>query len=339
VRIVQYLLIGDHTYVPHEASEKLLCVMLTFQCTAECEHCGTASSPREHTRLPLDQALSAIDQAAALGYTGVVFTGGESTLAPENLRIAIRRAHSHNLSVRLVTNAHWATQARAETQLFEWIFDGLTQLNISTGDRHAGFVPLELPIRAARTAARLNLSVILLLESGTTETITASALRQLIPDPAVHIVEGRWSSLDPFPQVPPTEAVNRANLDRCTGCNELFQITTLQADGSITPCCGLGIRAIPELRAAHIGHDTLAEAEARALADPVLQRIRDEGPEKILAWSAERDPRIHWENLYAHRCHACIRLFHDPLVRDILKLGAAPPPNSELVLLEPGAGR
>ena len=36
-----------------------------------------------------------------------------------------------------------------------------------------------------------------------------------------------------------------------------------------------------------------------------------EGPEKILAWAATKDPTIAWENLYAHNCDACRRLYTD----------------------------
>jgi MoaA/NifB/PqqE/SkfB family radical SAM enzyme len=81
---------------------RTLSIMPTFQCTAQCAHCGTLSSPREKIRLPLEYMLSAIDQAADAGYGVVVFTGGEPTLAGRNLITAIERAASHGLMVRMV---------------------------------------------------------------------------------------------------------------------------------------------------------------------------------------------------------------------------------------------
>jgi organic radical activating enzyme len=297
---------------------KLLCVMPTFQCTAECAHCGTISSPRDETWLPLEQALASIDQAAELGYAGVVFTGGEPTLATDSLLEAMRHAASRRLPVRLVTNAHWAVdEVIAESLLFEWMCAGLCQLNVSTGDRHARFVPLESVARAIAAADRLQLPATVLVESGGPADITASLVRERLAE-SVTVAEWRWSALTAFPASRPDGAVNRANLHNCTGCESMFTNITVQANGTISPCCGLGIRLLPELQSGHVGVDTLAGAERRAREDPLKQRIRAEGPERILAWAAERDPRIQWEDLYAHRCQACIRLHRDPLVRAAL---------------------
>ena len=44
-----------------------------------------------------------------------------------------------------------------------------------------------------------------------------------------------------------------------------------------------------------------------------------EGPEKILAWAAIKDPEIRWENKYAHHCHACLALYKDDKVRNVLR--------------------
>ena len=62
-----------------------LSIMPTYRCTAECLHCGTLSSPREKTWLPIEHILKAIDQAADNDYKVVIFTGGEATLADRNL--------------------------------------------------------------------------------------------------------------------------------------------------------------------------------------------------------------------------------------------------------------
>ncbi len=44
-----------------------------------------------------------------------------------------------------------------------------------------------------------------------------------------------------------------------------------------------------------------------------------DGPERILAWAADKDSRIQWENRYSHHCHGCLALFDDPLVRDVIR--------------------
>ena len=47
--------------------------------------------------------------------------------------------------------------------------------------------------------------------------------------------------------------------------------------------------------------------------------IHYKGPEKILAWAAEKNPTIVWENMYAHRCQACHRIYKDPEVSNVVR--------------------
>src|SRR5215217_1332142 len=139
---------------------RILSVMPTFQCTASCAHCGTLSSPQEKTRLPLEQILSSIDQAAESGYEVVVFTGGEATLAGKNLLRMIERVAAHELVSRVVTNAHWAVNDKgAKRRVEEFVRAGLSEINFSTGDQHTRFVPLERVIRAARVSIEAGLPV------------------------------------------------------------------------------------------------------------------------------------------------------------------------------------
>jgi hypothetical protein len=67
-----------------------------------------------------------------------------------------------------------------------------------------------------------------------------------------------------------------------------------------------------------VGVTTIGEAD-RAAEDDLLKRwIRVEGPERILAWASDHDASIEWENMYAHRCQACMRLYKDPAVRAVI---------------------
>src|SRR5437764_1019746 len=124
--------------------------MPTFRCPAECRDCGTMSNPRDGARLPPAIMLDAIDQAAGAGYDAVVFTGGEPTLAGHDLDRAIERATARGLTTRVVTNAHWARTLRAaRRRVGQLMAVGLTEINLSTGDEHARFVPIRNIVGAA----------------------------------------------------------------------------------------------------------------------------------------------------------------------------------------------
>jgi len=309
---------------------RILSIMPTFRCTAECTHCGTESSPRERTQLELDHILNAIDQAAKLDYDIVVFTGGEATLARRNLLQGIKRAASYGLPVRVVTNAYWAiTDAAADRCINSFVKVGLTEINFSTGDQHMRFVPVERVIRGTRAAVKAGLPVAIMIETVKDRKITKTTLEQHddfrsvcrdFPASRIDIMESPWMPLSPsvvadYPDHVPT---NRENLPFRKGCDSVLTTTTIQADGRIGACCGIGMRLVPELQVGKIGETTLAAASKVAADDFLKQWIRIEGPEHILAWAATHDPEIQWEDMYAHRCQACIRLYTDPKVRQVI---------------------
>ncbi len=310
---------------------RTLSVMPTYKCTAECEHCGTLSHRREKTWLGLDNMLSAIEQAAQGDYKVVVFTGGEPTLAGKDLLTAISRAHELGLSTRVVSNAYWAaTDVLADRMIANLVGAGLHEINFSTGDQHARFVPLERVVRAVRAAADSPLSaIVVMVETVRERTITAAlieeredfrAIRRAHPGKHIELLESPWMPLEPMnvSTYRPGSTVNRSNVATRTGCTSILSTTAIQADGRIGACCGLGMRTTPELQVGTITETALADAD-RAAADDVLKHwIRVEGPERILAWAAEHDPSIRWEDMYAHRCQACMRLYKDPAVRAVI---------------------
>jgi organic radical activating enzyme len=314
--------------IPHV---RILSVMPTYRCTAACTHCGTESSPDERTSLHLEDILTAIDQAADLGYDMVVFTGGEATLARRNLIVGIERASAHGLPVRLVTNAYWAITDKAARRFIGQLIDaGLGEINFSTGDQHIRFVPVERVIRATEAAAERGLKVAIMIENLRTRHVTRATLeddqkfqeiRRLYPQPTIDIMESPWMPLSPYitAKYPDGVAINKKNLALRKGCDSVLTTTTVQADGRIAACCGLGMRQIPELQTGDIRKDKLADAEQAAADDFLKHWIRVEGPEHILAWASTHNAAIEWENMYAHRCQACLRLYKDPQVRQVIR--------------------
>jgi hypothetical protein len=114
-------------------------------------------------------------------------------------------------------------------------------------------------------------------------------------------------------------ATDRSNLAMHSGCTSYLGTTTIQANGQIGACCGLGMRQIPELQLGNVANTSIAEADSQAESDFLKRWIRVEGPEKILAWAADIDPQIEWEGMYAHRCQSCIRLYKDEKVRRVIR--------------------
>lgn len=305
--------------------------MPTWKCTAACKSCGTLSSPHVAAKLPRNTVVGAVREAAAAGFFLIVFTGGEPTLELDSVLDGIATASELHLATRLVTNAHWASdESSADEMLAKLVGVGLSEINYSTGDEHARFVPVENVLRAIRAAVRVGYAPSVMVETTKRRKITRQQLENhpyqidtlmLYPRRIVNIHESPWMPLSPTrrEQYPDGLAVSSENLATTQGCDSVLQTTTVQADGSLGACCGLGMRLIPELHIGRIGETPLNEAVADAEEDLLKRWIRVEGPEKILAWAASKDPMIEWEGMYAHRCQACLRLYKDPAVRNIIR--------------------
>ena len=305
--------------------------MPTYTCTAACKNCGTLSSPRERTNLTLNVMLSAIQQARELNFANIVFTGGEATLRWKDLLQAIEYAHSLGMPTRLVTNAHWAHSIEiAQKRLTDLIQHGLSEINYSTGDEHIRFVPLDKVIYATVSALTLKLPVHIMVEYKKNRTIRKADILEhpllsnflKFKDDLLNITESPWMPLNPMTveEYPPEDTVNLKTVTLREGCDNVLQTYTLQADGNIGACCGLGLRLVKELNTSHIQKEFfLRQAIEEAENDFLKLWIHYKGPEKILAWAAEKNPTIVWENMYAHRCQACHRIYKDPEVSNVVR--------------------
>ncbi|MCQ6274661.1 radical SAM protein [Bacillus sp. V3B] len=310
---------------------KTLSILLTYQCTAQCENCGTLSSPHIKTRLSLDEVHSVIEQAAELDYRLIVFTGGEATLNKRALIAGIKKAVELNLPVRLVTNAHWGKTIDLARKMISELQDaGLSEINFSTGDQHTRFVPLDNVMNATLAAVEYNMPATIMVEIFQDRSISKSVVEDHAifkyainnyPYGIINIIESPWMPISTRPsyKYPLGLTTNRKNLAVTKGCDSVLSTTTILADGNIAACCGIGMRKIPELKLGNIRDTKINKADNEAESDFLKRWIKIEGPEKILAWAAEHDPEIEWEDMYAHQCQACFRLYKDPKVRQVIR--------------------
>lgn len=310
---------------------RTLSVMPTYACPAQCKHCGTVSGPHDRNNIALETMISAIDQANELGFLNVVFTGGEPTIRWLELVEAIRHANRLQMPTRLVTNAHWATDEQEAIHRVRELADaGLKEINYSTGDEHVRYIPLDNVANGIVSALRHSLILAVMIELRANRSINKESLfthpkiKHLgkRDKERIRVIESPWMPLKPLAieSYPEGTAVNSSNIASTGGCNSVLQTYVVQADGRIGACCGLGMRITPELnvgvsRGAHFLQNAIRDAES----DLLKLLLHYKGPEKLLAWAATKNPEIAWENLYAHKCQACLRIYKDPKVGNVVR--------------------
>ena len=93
-------------------------ILLTYQCTYECDHCFVWGSSRQTGVLTMAHIENILQQAKDAGVTSIYFEGGEPFLYYAVLVKGVHKAADMSFSVGIVSNAYWATSiADAE----EWL--------------------------------------------------------------------------------------------------------------------------------------------------------------------------------------------------------------------------
>ena len=132
-------------------------ILLTYQCTYECDHCFVWGSPWQTGTLTLEQIENILLQAKEAGVTSIYFEGGEPFLYYAILVKAVRKAADMDFSVGIVSNAYWANSV---VDAEEWLrpFAGrLADLTVSSDSFHCDECLGECPQNAMVAAKWLHI--------------------------------------------------------------------------------------------------------------------------------------------------------------------------------------
>lgn len=314
---------------PHTAT-----ILASYNCSAACKHCCFDSHPGIKQRLSLAEIKRFILGASAFPSMGlVVFSGGECFLLGKDLDRAVEYASSLGLATRCVSNGFWAkTYEQAKVRLKALQDLGLAELNVSTGDHHQEFVPESNVVNAAEAAVSIGMTMVIVIEMQKERRVTASTLRrnaklaQLLQDESfakkLKIIESPWmpGSHEERIQQNPARMINRKTVRRRKGCESV--LTTLVATpdpNRIGICCGLSRERIEELNLSWEPGQPLLDLYEQSSQEFMKIWLHVDGPEQILAWAGSIDRSIDWENRYSHRCHACLGVFNDPKVVEVIR--------------------
>jgi hypothetical protein len=314
---------------------KTLTLLATYQCTAACDQCCFGCHPGKHGRIPQERILSYIDQAAALGsVVNVVFSGGECFLLGRDLEEAVARAESHGLLTRCVTNGYWAlSEDAARRRLEPLVAAGLKELNLSTGDFHLEYVPVERIRHGALAAYQLGLGLAIMVETRKERSFTKEVL---LDDPlfaeiyrrdpeGLCIQENVWIPMQSDCTIAhdPVHYRNASNPHLMRGCHNVLRNMVITPREDYVVCCGLTMDQIPELHIADAASEPLAAIAARADHDLLRRWIRLEGPERIIEFLQQKDPSLAYPWDRVHPCEACRDLHHREDLRQAVRSHAA----------------
>lgn len=255
-------------------------ILLTYQCTFECDHCFVWGSPWQEGTLTLSQIETILDQAQVAGVEEIYFEGGEPFLYYAVLLRAVDMAKEMGFQVGIVSNAYWA-QSREDA--LEWLrpFCGkLVDLSVSSDLYHYSEELSHQAQNATAAAQELGIPV------GTISIAQPEARDSSI------MYRGRaWQVL-----VPRTEQrTDWESLDTCP-YEDLRDPGRIHLDplGNLHICQGISIGNLFERPLVEIL--TEYDPEAHPICGPLLRG----GPAALV-----RDYDLPHGSDYADACHLC----------------------------------
>lgn len=132
-------------------------ILLTYQCTYECEHCFVWGSPRQEGTLSLEQVEEILKQAKDAGVESIYFEGGEPFLFYAILAKGVRLAAEMGFSVGIVSNAYWANTVADALENLQPFAGRIKDLTVSSDQYHCGECLGERPQNATVAAKWLNI--------------------------------------------------------------------------------------------------------------------------------------------------------------------------------------
>lgn len=113
-------------------------ILLTLDCTGECDHCFLYCKPGAGGTFTLQQVKTVLDECRKLGAIDwIYYEGGEPLLYYPLLLESVRMAHGGGFQTGVVTNCYWATsEPDAELWLRPLHDAGLTSLSVSNDYLH-----------------------------------------------------------------------------------------------------------------------------------------------------------------------------------------------------------
>ncbi len=259
-------------------------LLLTYQCTFECDHCFVWGGPFQTGTMTLETVDNILDQAEQLGtIEWIYFEGGEAFLFYAILRRSVVRAKRRGFKVGIVTNAYWAN---SEEDALEWLrplAGSIDDLSVSSEDYHGSGEQHSGP-ETARSAARhlgIPVNFISVAEPDASSECSDSAV----------LYRGRAADLL-APWVPPTP------WRRFTACpwENLRSPQRVHVDpvGHVHICQGISIGNLLERPLKQI------VSEFRPDDHPIVGPLLEGGPAALV----DRYGIPH-EQGYADHCHLC----------------------------------
>ncbi len=264
-------------------------ILLTYQCTFECDHCFVWGSPWQTGTLTLEQIEVILQQAKRAGVSSIYFEGGEPFLYYALMVRGVEMAHEMGFGVGIVSNGYWA-HTREDARLWLGPLAGkLEDLSISCDLFHFSEETLYKAKNAVEAAEALGIPVGTISVAQPGEDATDS--HGQLEDEAAVMYRGRASeTLVQHAEKHPWDSFAECPHEDLNDPGRVH----LDPSGNLHICQGISIGNLFEKPLTQILEEY--DVEAHSICGP----IHSGGPVALVS-----EYNIPHESHYADACHLC----------------------------------
>ncbi len=308
---------------------KTLIFSVTEKCNIECKFCALGCSPKAEGYLSGDNMKKNIKSSLRLfDIRNVVFTGGEPLLYKNHVEEAISFAKLKGLKTRIVTNGFWAsTPEKAESVLLDLIKNGLSEINVSVDDFHQEHIPLSNVKNAIEASLKFGLLIHLAHKTYPGSQSGKATYENLI-NKEIKNIEGLSNeeiisegiTFSSGITVPIGRYADQVVLDDWkiylpvnyeANCEALLDSININADGTLSPCCGLFDKSTAMFRYSKIDDENLEMILNSASKNVIYNWLAIKGPYQLRNLLLELNPELEFSKEYYQNCQICNEIFND----------------------------
>jgi len=266
-------------------------LLLSYQCTFECDHCFVWGSPFQSGTMTIDTIRQILIQAKETdSIQWIYFEGGEPFLYYQVMVAGIDEAVKFGFKVGIVTNSYWAT---TEEDAYLWLsplVGKVQDLSISSDLFHFNEKVSQQSRNVTHVAEQLNIPLgVICIEQPENQGV--SSIGQIPPEAASVMYRGRAAEkLTPKAVLHPVESMIECPHENLTDPGRVH----IDPFGNMHICQGI---SIGNILTSSINDICLNYNPSR---DPILGPLTDGGP-----FNLARNYHLTCADKYADACHLC----------------------------------
>lgn len=276
------------------SEQNVLVLNYTMTCPLSCNFCCYGCHPGRTEKMPIEQAMRLIREAADLKHiSSVAFTGGEVFFYQDELITLSELLCEVGLPFTVATAGHWGNSAERAKELGRILVEnGLRRANISTDDAHAEFVPRESAITAASALADLNIPVYVVSTFPDASRTAESFVPELVGHKNIRLITKRVAKVGRARKFTHDNSDAWGNRIPRTCYRRVYHDIVVFYDGKTYPCCSTFNRATAGLTLGNAFEEPLSVIFSRLESSTLLRLLKRQGFERLYEIIGEYAPEL-----------------------------------------------